>query len=221
LPGSSSTCSPDLGPGPTSRGAGRLPVCLLLGAALVLLAPGTALADWFIIPAAGLSFGSDWNLIDLEDATGTTKLTIQGSVVWLSKGWFGVSGEVCYVDGFFEREQGERLISHSNVTTSMGGVIVSLPQSWTRNSLRPYAIGAFGLIHASIKDVYDVLPVKTNLMGLRIGGGVTGFVTDTVGVQWDLSYFRTLKGQGSEGGVCVGSCALDFWRASMGIVLRF
>lgn len=192
---------------------------MLLAAALWLW-PSPCRADWFVIPAAGVSFGSSFTLLDLESAEGRSKFSLQGTVLWLGNGPFGLEGEVGYISGFFERGD-QRLVTRSGVTTAMGSVVVTTPLAWTRNSLRPYAVAGFGLIHASSDDVLNVLPVSANLMGLRLGGGVTGFVTDTVGVRWDLSYLRTLKGQGNEEGVAFGSRSLKFWRASMGIVLRF
>ena len=89
------------------------------------------------------------------------------------------------------------------------------------HSLRPYGVAGFGLLRATSDDVLNVLPVEANLAGLRFGGGAIGFVTDTVGLRWELSYLRTLKGQGTEDVVAVGSRTLSFWRGTMGVVLRF
>ncbi len=185
------------------------------------MAPAPAHADdWFLIPGLGISFASEYSLLDLEVAEGRSKLTYQGSVLWLGPGWFGLEGEVGYIDAFFER-QGVSLVTSSGVTTVMGSAVVATPLSLTGYSLRPYATAGIGLMNARVEDIFNALPVRTNLTGVRLGGGAMGFFSDTVGVRWDLSYFRTLKGQGNEGGLAIGSRALEFWRGSMGLVLRF
>jgi hypothetical protein len=226
LPSSFSGSSPERrGPGAiTARPAIRAAAPALI-LACALIAPARAAADdWFLVPAVGVTFGSDTNLVDLDDAARRTKLVLGGGVLWLDEGWFGVDGEVTYISGLFERagsSENPRLVTSSAVTTAMGSVVVALPLRISRNSLRPYFIGGFGLMHASIDDVLNVLPVEANLLGMKFGGGAIGFVSDTVGVRWDLSYLRSLKGQGDDTGVSFGSRSLSFWRASMGIVLRF
>jgi hypothetical protein len=200
----------------------RVPRALVCALALVAaLGHGrTAAADWFVIPAGGITFASGTNLIDLENAAGVTKVSLQGSVLWMSRGWLGIDGEVAYVAGFFERER--QLVSDSSVLTAMGSVVVTVPLDVTRHSLRPYAIGGFGLIRANVDDVLNVLSFDEKLLGLRVGGGAMGFFSDTTGVRLDLSYIRTLKGQGNESGTAIGtSRSLHFWRGSAGIVLRF
>lgn len=189
--------------------------------AAVVLAPARAEAQhWFAIPGLGISFASEYSLLDLEVAEGRSKLTYQGSVLWLGEGWLGLEGEVGYIDAFFERE-GVSLVTSSGVITVMGSVVVATPLSLTGYSLRPYATAGFGLMNARVEDIFNALPVRTNLAGIRLGGGAIGFFTDTVGVRWDLSYFRSLDGQGNDGGVAIGSRALEFWRGAMGLVLRF
>jgi hypothetical protein len=192
-------------------------------AILLAGAASPAAGEWYVVPGFGVSFASNTNLIDLDLAAGgSRKLSLQGGVLWLGENWLGIDGEVCYIAGFFEREN-ERLVTSSSVLTAMGSVVVTLPIRMTGHSLRPFAIGGFGLIRATSDDVLNALPVDEKLLGLRLGGGAMGFVTDTVGLRWDLSYIRTLKGQGDEMGVAfgTGSRSLSFWRASMGIVLRF
>jgi hypothetical protein len=169
-------------------------VCALV--LLVLAAAAPARADWYAIPGLGLSFGGGTNLLDLDSASRGTRLVVQGSLLWLGDGWLGLDAEVAHVSGFFENEPGERLlITDSSVLTATGSVVITLPLQTTRHSLRPYAIGGFGLIRVSIRDFLDAFTGTENLMGLRVGGGATGFLTDTVGVRFDLSHFRVLKGQ--------------------------
>jgi hypothetical protein len=55
---------------------------------------------------------------------------------------------------------------------------------------------------------------------LRVGGGALGPITDTLGVRFDLSFFRTFAGPAEDPGVSFGAPSLSFWRASVGLVLR-
>jgi hypothetical protein len=145
---------------------------------------------------------------------------VEASALWLGEGWLGLEADASYVADFFDRED-QFLVTRTAVSTVMGGVVVAAPLAWTRTSLRPYGAVSFGLIRATGEDIFDANRVRTNLSGLRVGGGAIGFFTDTVGVRWDLSFIRTLKGQGNEEGVAAGSQSLSFWRATMGLVLRF
>ena len=49
-----------------------------------------------------------------------------------------------------------------------------------------------------------MLPVSRTLAALDIGGGVTGFFTNRVGVSWDVRYFRSL-GAGDNNGISFGN----------------
>lgn len=196
----------------------------ILVAIIILLAPPPARGDWFLVPAAGLSFASDTNLVDLERAAGGTKVSLHAAVLWLSDGWLGLDGEVSYIPGFFDSEDQDataRLVTKSSVTTVMGSVVIAAPLNLTGNSLRPYAIAGFGLIRASTRDLLGAFPLDEKLMGLRIGGGAMGPLTDTIGVRWEVSRVRTLKGQSGESGVTFGSRSLSLWRATLGFTFRF
>lgn len=192
--------------------------------------PAAARAEIYVIPAVGITFGGGTNLIDLElEAAKGAKLSLSGSVLWLGESWFGalnkgvvvgIEGEVSAVPAFFGDSD---LLTSSSLVTAMGSVVVAAPLSLTRHSLRPYLSGGFGLIRAKTDDFLNVLAFDENLMGLRLGGGAIGFLSDNVGVRWDLSYIRTLKGLGDPDNNALGSPSrsLRYWRGSMGVVLRF
>ena len=195
----------------------------LLTLALVLSSlPSSARADWLVMPLLGLSFGSDTNIIDLEDATGLRNVTYGGTVALLSAGGLGLEADVSYVPGFFQREGGGDLVASSSVLSVMGNVIVAAPLSLTRQSLRPYVSGGFGLIRAHLDDVLDLFPVDRNLSGVNIGGGAIGFLSRRTGVRADLRYYKAV-GSSDEGSlpIGIGSPNLSFWRASLALVLKY
>lgn len=187
---------------------------------LACLWPARASADWYLMPFIGVTFGGETNFVDLEQAAGATKRVYGGSVGVLGAGVVGLEIDFGYSPGFFEREDGSRLIVASRVTTLMGNVIIAAPLRWTRESLRPYFVAGLGLMRPRIDDVLDVFEVKSNLLGLDLGGGVIGFFTERTGVRFDLRHFRNLSEEDAGGGLGFGATHLSFWRASAGVVLR-
>jgi len=65
------------------------------------------------------------------------------------------------------------------------------------------------------------LNVSTSLPAIDVGGGATGFLTERVGLSWDIRYFRTVSGKAEGNGLSVGAEQLSFWRASMALAIRF
>lgn len=191
----------------------------LVLAALCLSTRPAAAEDLFLVPVLGVSFGGGTSIFDPEKAAGRPKLAIGGGLLWLGEGVLGVDGEVAFIAGYFERDGA--LVTRSAVTTAIGSLVVSVPRRWVGWSLRPYGVAGAGLIRVTSRDVLGVLPVAENLRGLRFGGGAIGFFSDTVGMKLDLSYFRTVGGQGEVGGIAFGRARLTFWRGAAGLVLRF
>jgi hypothetical protein len=189
-------------------------VCLVLAAA-----PGRARADWLITPYLGVKFGGETNFIDLEEAAGEQKATLGGSAGWLGAGWVGFEADVCSLPGYFERGEQE-LVTGSTVVTLMGNVIVAAPLSVTKESLRPYVVGGLGLLHASSDDVLGAFSLNSNLVAFNVGGGALGFFSNQIGVRFDVRYFKNVTGEDTPG-VEIGSTRLTFWRAGIGLVLRY
>ena len=186
--------------------------------AAVLLMPGTASAEWQIKPFLGLTFGGGTTFVDLEEAAGDPNLVYGGSVQWLGN-IFGVEGDVGFGPGFFDSGDLTE-VTESGVTTVTGSVVITLPRRTTQYTLRPYFVGGFGLMHVRRVDSLNAFDPTTNLAAINIGGGVTGFVTDRVGLSWDVRYFRNVTGPDLESGATFGEARLSFWRATMAVVFR-
>jgi hypothetical protein len=97
--------------------------------------------------------------------------------------------------------------------------VLALPKRLAQYSLRPYVVGGAGMMYARSEDELDVLTVSRTLAALDVGGGVTGFFTNRVGVSWDVRYFRSI-GAGGNNGLSFGNEHLSFWRAMMAGVIR-
>ena len=182
-----------------------------------LACPAVGWAEWQAKPFVGVTFGGDNTFVALDQVAGERKLALGAGVTWLGN-FIGVEGEVARVPGFFQRENQAQVVS-SSVTTATGSVLLTLPRKMTQYGLRPYFVAGGGVVRAVATAGDDLLNVDTTLGVVDLGGGVTGFLTDRVGVNWDVRYFRSVGGK--EGtGLSFGREQLSFWRASMGVAIR-
>jgi hypothetical protein len=134
---------------------------------------------------------------------------------------FGVEADFGHGPGFFEGDD-RHLVQNSSVTTVTGGLVIALPARLVTYTLRPYFAAGGGLMHVGIEGVLGGVRVSSNLPTLAIGGGVTGFVSDRVGVNWDVRYFGSIRrGRDVTGTSIGGEEELSFWRASMALALRY
>jgi opacity protein-like surface antigen len=191
----------------------------LIALTLILSSASSASADWFMTPFLGSAFASQTPFIDPEQSEGSTQLVVGGSVAWLSSGVFGLEGDFGYAPRFFEQDNRAGLVSGSNMTTLVGNVMVTLPLSITRESLRPYLIGGAGLMHAAARTVGDVFTFNDNLFGYDVGGGAIGMFDPNVGVRFDLRQFRSVYALQHR--VLPGTEHLSFWRATIGVTIRY
>ena len=178
-----------------------------------------ARADFFITPFLGSEFAGSTTLLDLDTGAASSKhWTFGGSAAWLSDGILGVEADLSIVPGFFQNSSGTGLVIGSRVTTLTGSVIVALPLSVTRESLRPYAVGGLGLLHASSEDILS-LNESGDWLGLQIGAGAIGLITNRAGVRFDLRHLRALSRDTTLRGEQTSK--LSFWRATVGVTLRY
>ena len=193
-------------------------VFLLMGVALW---PAAAAAEWQIKPFVGLTFAGSTTFNDLDQGSSHrhgawgvsgTKL---GDIV-------GVEAEFTYVPGFFQQSDlANPIVLRSSVTTLVGNVVLTLPRRMTEYTLRPYFVGGAGLMHVRQDDSLQALPIASNLATIDLGGGVTGFLSNRFGLNWDVRYFRSVHGQDEGLGLSYGPEQLSYWRASMALAIRY
>ena len=197
------------------RASGRI----ALFSCLLLCCAAEARADYLITPFIGSIFAGDTTLLDLDIGAATSKhWAFGGNAAWLSDEIFGVEADFAMVPGFFQRSGAPQLVLGSRVTTLTGNIIAALPLSVTRESLRPYVTGGLGLIHAAAKDLIG-LNESNNLLGLQLGGGAIGMITNRAGIRFDLRHARTFSRDNTLRGDRISK--LSFWRASVGVTLRY
>ena len=190
-----------------------------------LLLPAPVAAEWQVRPFIGFSFGGATTFVDPDHAIET-----QNVVVGISGGWlgeiFGLEADFGRAPGFFQTDDVrdpliENLVLTSAVTTLTGNVVIALPRRMAGYGLRPYFSGGAGLMHVDAFGKFRVVEHNRTLPALSLGGGVTGFLTPTVGLSWDVRRLNTLRGEGETLGNSVGREQLSFWRATMAVALRY
>jgi hypothetical protein len=191
-----------------------------LSAALLLLCAPTAKADadWLITPFLGTSFGAETSFLVFDEGAGR-KLTFGGSVALIGSGILGIEADVGHTPGFFQGDDPRGLVLSSRVTTVSGNIIVAAPLALTRESLRPYVVAGLGLMQARTKNAADLFPVDRNLLGLTVGAGALGLLTDRTGLRFDIRHIRAISGATNP--FVPGVSRLRFWRAAAGVTVRY
>ncbi|MGE3956968.1 MAG: hypothetical protein AB7H96_09650 [Vicinamibacterales bacterium] len=194
---------------------------ILVLATLAALLPATARAEWQLKPFGGVTFGGDTTFVDLDRQAGKPKFNLGVSGLWLGE-VLGIEGDVATTAGFFSGDSRslQTLVLRSHVATVTGNVVVAMPRRIAQYGLRPYAVVGLGMMHVGFDDNLNALPFSNWLSAWDVGGGATGFLSDFVGVNWDVRLIRTLRTEGEATGVSVGQEKLSFWRATMGFTFR-
>lgn len=197
---------------------------LLAAAALagaVLCTPSTARADIFVSPFLGVKFKGSTNQLDLDTENGAqrTSSSVGISGVLVMDAGLGFELDVAHQSRFFEQGGTTFLVTRSGVTTLGGNVMLALPISITRESLRPYAVAGLGWMHAASNDLIGLNPVNNDYLGLTLGVGAVGFFTDVVGVRFDLRYLKSVSSSDTSA-VSADLARLKFWRVTFGVVFR-
>ena len=193
---------------------------VVVAMALSLIGSATEVsAEWHVKPFLGIAFGGGTTFVDVEDAAGSPTVVSGVSGVLIGE-VVGIDIDFSHAPGFFE--SGNRdLVVHSSVTTLAGSVVVALPRHLNEYGLRPYFVGGAGLMRVRIEHRLNVLDVADTLPAIQIGGGVTGFLTDRIGLSWEVRHFRTVRGTSVGRGLSFGPERLSFWRGTMALVIRY
>ena len=187
----------------------------------VLLAPAMARAEWQVRPFIGYTFGGATTFVDPSHAIDNQNVIFGASGGWLGE-IFGIEADWGRAPGFFQTEEDvDHTVVQSAVTTLTCNVIVALPGRMAGYGLRPYFAGGAGLMHVDLLGRNEGFRHNRTLPALSLGGGVTGFLTDRVGMNWDIRRLSTFRGEGETKGSSLGEEQLSVWRATMSIALRY
>lgn len=179
-------------------------------AALVALASAApAHAEGFLTPFYGFNFGGDQGA-GCPSLTNCEKHRSDWGVSFGAGGLVGFEEDIGYSKNFF----GETPTSDNAVLTIMSNLLIGVPAG----PVRPYVLAGVGLIRPHFRDVTNIVDLESNSFGWDIGGGVNFYFSQSVGVRGDLRHMRTFSD------IDFGffnNQKLDFWRASVGLALKF
>jgi hypothetical protein len=184
---------------------------------LLLVTATRASAEWQVKPFVGVTFGGGTTFVDLEHAAGHPKPAVGVSGVLLGD-VFGIEADFGRAPGFFE-QGGQHLVLDTSATTLTGNIVVAMPRHLVEYTLRPYFVGGAGVMAVHIDDALGNPFISRSLQAMDLGGGVTGFLTNRIGVSWDVRYFRSID-RTFESGLSLASEQLSFWRANMAVAIR-
>ena len=190
---------------------------LLTGA---LLFPSAASAEFLVTPFLGKTFSAQQQLVLVGDVDHQTWIA-GASAGWLSRSIIGAEVDFGYAPRFFKSDPLLNLVrSGSNVLSLTGNVLLTLPLSVTRDSLRPYATAGMGVLHAGVDDRAGANTLDRNLFGVSIGGGVIGFLNERAGVRFDVRHMSSTS-TGQDPATLLTEPRLSFWRATFGVAIRY
>lgn len=193
---------------------------VVLAALLLVMSTRTFAADRQIRPFIGATFAGATTIVDPEKAVGSPNITVGGSAVFLGE-VFGADVDVSDVPGLFESGD-KNLVHSSRVTTITGDVVVAAPRRLTEYVLRPYLVAGGGLMRVRTTTAFSVFDIATILPAFDVGAGVVGFVTNSVGVSWEVRRFQDVGQNVNTTGLNTsGEDHLSFWRGTMSVVIRY
>jgi opacity protein-like surface antigen len=190
----------------------RLVLAVLGMTASICAVPASANADVLLTPFAGVSFTED-----------VRKANYGASVAFGSL--IGLELDVSQTRlGSFDDIPLVSVDAHA--TTLMANLMVRFPAG----PVQPYASAGVGVIRVSadldVPVFGEVFDVNAQNLGTNVGGGIYLMPSQNIGIRGDFRYFRT-----------VGDLdwddfddfdlddlpvpAIDFWRATVGVVIRF
>jgi hypothetical protein len=191
--------------------------------ALLMPLPAQASGEWQIKPFFGATFGGGTSYPLPAPVAGDPKVNIGIGGVLLGE-IIGVEADFGHTSSFFG--SAGTTITRTGVTTITGNIIVALPRHLAQYTLRPYVVAGTGLMRATIEEPPNTAQLQNgtdNIWAIDVGGGVTGFLTDRIGISWELRRFDSV------GGVASGPLLLfhpsdtkqlSFWRATMAVAIR-
>lgn len=186
---------------------------------LVLTATAVDAADRQIRAFFGTTFAGESTFVNLEDAAGDPHFTLGAQAAWLGE-IFGADVEFADTPGFFEGGS-NKLVIQSRVTTFTGNVVVALPRRMSEYSLRLYFVGGGGIMRVREEDALAVYDITRVVPALDLGVGALGFLTNRVGLSWELRRFQRIGEPPPLSGISVAPERLSYWRAHMAVVFRY
>jgi opacity protein-like surface antigen len=195
----------------------------ILLVALTALPPTAAHADWLFTPNLGATFGADTH--------GRSHTTLGAAIAWVDEEAFAWELDFNYAPDFFEGEHDTfTFTGDSHVGTMMvNGLIGLFTDDAGLGTFHPYVTGGIGMMQmravTADADEGGLFESLVHEFGWNAGAGAIVFPSTRVGIRGDVRYLRSFQNQdpswtrGIDVDVAPGN--FDFWRAGVGVTLRF
>jgi len=182
-----------------------------LAAVLFVLAafPREARADVFVAPSLTWSFGGD-HLETSRQGWGVT-FGATGAFVGFELDWSRTN------DFFTSEVDPSATTLDDRVQTLMFNLLITAPTG----RAKPYLAAGAGVIQSRLTSDLALLGFDDNGIGFNFGGGILGYFGSHVGVRADLRYYRTVTDLFKDNSLGISFGALNFWRTSVGVALKF
>lgn len=167
---------------------------------------------------AGFTFLGRTTLVDLDQSAPNLHVNLGGAATYLTNGIIGVEGIGVFTPRFL-KSGASGLVASGRTEALMGNVVLTAPRRLTEYTLRPFVSGGVGLLRAGLMDKPQILPYHANLAGLDIGGGAIGFLSNNMGLRFDVRYYSTLN-RTDRIAESFGKTHLSYMTATVGIVYR-
>jgi len=186
----------------------------LLGSVILLLAPAAAVAQGYVTAFVGGNFGGDTGVSLDESINDRSKLDFGARLGAMGAGILGGEVDLGVTRNFYGKGT---IFDSTNVFTAMGNLLVGLPLG----PVRPYVLAGAGLIRRTVKYApgEGIGDVTDSRAAYDLGGGVSIFFSEHVGLNGDLRYFRNFS---------TGNEILDlpnehfkFARGTVGLTVKF
>ena len=187
---------------------------------------GATASHWLVSGFVGSNFGK---------STIDPNVDFGGQVAWLWRGMIGGEAVADFAPSFKMGNAG--LAENPRTNSYMGNAIFALPLG-AEGQFEPYVSGGLGMIQLTTRVFNASLPHATGTpltgtsdgnqmkMGTNIGGGLMAFA-GIIGFRADVRYYKAGKDQTFQSTSAVGQYTetllsnLEFWRANIGVVLRW
>jgi opacity protein-like surface antigen len=189
-------------------------------ACLLALGASPVRAQGYIGVFTGVNFGGDAGRSLAQALDAGSRLTWGGPVGGMPGGVLGAELDVASARNFF----GERSpLGDNSVLTVMPALIVGIPVGGQRGpGIQPYVTAGLGLIRRDLQ-IGSVEVLKDNDLGYSLGVGVTGYLSDHIGLRGDYRYFRNIDVDESTSalGIMLERGTFHFSRGTIGVLFRF
>jgi hypothetical protein len=188
---------------------------LALTVVLVGVAALPARADGFFTPFVGYNFGGDSKCPTINVQGCQDRHSNFGVSFGKMGPVFGFEEDIAFAQDFF----GNAPNVDNSVFTAMSNMLVGVGVG----PVQPYFVLGLGVIRPHTSLTLANSDFNKYALGYDIGGGVNGFFSHHVGVRGDLRHMHTAQDVPILSSVTAPFAVnqkLDFWRASIGLVLR-